>query len=124
MISELCAQLGERALVCAAQRVQQRPRAEHVKVVEAMNYATFFPACRAVVHHGGAGTMAAALRAGIPHLVLWSALDRRMRGAEITRLKVGTARRFSGLTSESLVSDLRHILAPQYLAGPVLSPPR
>jgi UDP:flavonoid glycosyltransferase YjiC (YdhE family) len=116
MISELCAQLGERALVCAGSSgFSTDYRAEHVKVVEAMNYATIFPACRAVVHHGGAGTMAAALRAGIPHLVLWSALDRRMRGAVITRLKVGTARRFSGLTSESLVSDLRHILAPQYL---------
>ena len=116
MISELCAQLGERALVCAGSSGFSTDfYAEHVKVVETMNYAAIFPACRAVVHHGGAGTMAAALRAGIPHLVLWSAPDRRMRGAVITRLKVGTARRFSGLTSESLISDLRQILAPQYL---------
>ncbi len=116
MISEACAQLGERALVCAGSSGFSTDfHAEHVKVVETMNYATIFPACRAVVHHGGAGTMAAALRAGIPHLVLWSAPDRRMRGAVITRLKVGTARRFSGLNSESLISDLRQILAPQYL---------
>jgi len=116
MISEACAQLGERALVCAGSSgFSTDSHAEHVKVVATMNYATIFPACRAVVHHGGAGTMAAALRAGIPHLVLWSAPDRRMRGAVITRLKVGTARRFSGLNSESLISDLRQILAPQYL---------
>jgi UDP:flavonoid glycosyltransferase YjiC (YdhE family) len=116
MISEACVQLGERALVCAGSSgFSTDSHAEHVKVVATMNYATIFPACRAVVHHGGAGTMAAALRAGIPHLVLWSAPDRRMRGAVITRLKVGTARRFSGLNSESLISDLRQILAPQYL---------
>ncbi|MGZ3337834.1 MAG: glycosyltransferase, partial [Isosphaeraceae bacterium] len=31
------------------------------------------------------------------------------------RLKVGTARRFSTTTRESLVADLRTILAPQYV---------
>ncbi|PND54900.1 glycosyl transferase family 1 [Mycobacterium sp. ENV421] len=116
MISEVCGQLGERALVCAGSSgFSTDTYAEHVKVVETMNYATVFPGCRAVVHHGGAGTMAAALRAGIPHLVLWSAPDRRMRGAAITRLKVGTARRFLALSSKTLVSDLRQILAPEYL---------
>ena len=35
-----------------------------------MNYAAIFPACRAVVHHGGAGTTAASLRAGVPTLIL------------------------------------------------------
>jgi UDP:flavonoid glycosyltransferase YjiC (YdhE family) len=37
-------------------------------LVGTMNYAAAFPACRAVVHHGGAGTTAAGLRAGVPHL--------------------------------------------------------
>ena len=42
------------------------PHFDHVKVVGAVNYAAIFPACRAVVHHGGAGTTAAGLRAGVP----------------------------------------------------------
>jgi UDP:flavonoid glycosyltransferase YjiC (YdhE family) len=91
-------------------------RLEHVKVVGKMNYAAIFPACRAVVHHGGAGTVAAGLRAGVPTLILWAAPDRQMWGAVIKRLKVGTARRFSSTTRESLVADLRQILAPQYVA--------
>ena len=37
-----------------------------------MNYAAIFPACRAVVHHGGAGTTAASLRSGVPTLILWT----------------------------------------------------
>jgi UDP:flavonoid glycosyltransferase YjiC (YdhE family) len=116
VISEVCAQLGVRALVCAGSSAfSTEAHAEHVKVVGTMNYAAIFPACRAVVHHGGAGTMAAALRAGIPHLVLWSAPDRRMRGGVITRLKVGTSRRFSGgITRKALLSDLRKILAAEY----------
>ena len=34
----------------------------------------------------------------------------------VKRLKVGTARRFSRTTRESLVADLRTILAPHYVA--------
>lgn len=37
-------------------------------------------------------------------------------GAAIKRLKVGTARHFSTATQETLVDDLRTILAPQYAA--------
>ena len=80
-----------------------------------MNYAAIFPACRAVVHHGGAGTTAAGLRAGVPTLILWTVPDQPIWGAAVKRLKVGTARRFSTTTEKSLVADLRTILAPQYV---------
>jgi UDP:flavonoid glycosyltransferase YjiC (YdhE family) len=116
MISEVCAQLGERALVCAGSSgFSIDSHVQHVKVVDRMNYAAIFPACRAVVHHGGSGTTAGALRAGIPTLILWSAPDRQMWGSVIKRLKVGTTRRFSSTTAKSLTADLRQILAPQYL---------
>ena len=116
MISAACAQLGERALVCAAGTdFSHVPHFDHVKVVGAMNYAAVFPACRAVVHHGGAGTTAAGLRAGVPTLILSTDLDQTLWGARVKRLKVGTARRFSTTTQKSLVADLRTILAPQYV---------
>lgn len=116
MIGRACAQLGERGLVCAAATdFSNAPHFEHVKVVDAMNYAAVFPACRAVVHHGGAGTTAASLRAGVPTLILWMADVQLIWGAAVKRLKVGTARRFSTVTEKSLVADLRTILAPQYV---------
>jgi UDP:flavonoid glycosyltransferase YjiC (YdhE family) len=116
MIGEACAQLGERALICAGlSGFSSAADADHVKVVDRMNYAALFPACRAVVHHGGAGTAAGALRAGVPTLILWSAPDRQMWGNVIKRLEVGTTRRFSSISTKSLVADLRQILAPQYL---------
>jgi UDP:flavonoid glycosyltransferase YjiC (YdhE family) len=37
-------------------------------------------------------------------------------GAAVKRLKVGTARRFSTASEDSLVADLRTILAPDYAA--------
>jgi len=117
MINAACAQLGERALICAGlSDFSNIPYGDHVKVVGTMNYAAIFPACRAVVHHGGAGTTAAGLRAGVPTLVLWATPDRQMRGAFVKRMKVGTMRRFSSTTRETLVADLRHILAPPYVA--------
>uniref|UniRef100_UPI003F9AFF1F glycosyltransferase n=1 Tax=Mycobacterium sp. TaxID=1785 RepID=UPI003F9AFF1F len=117
MIAGACARLGERALVGAGwSDFSDVPHFEHVKVVGAVNFAAIFPACRAVVHHGGAGTTAAGMRAGVPTLILWMADVQLMWGAAVKRLKVGTARRFSTTTEKSLVADLRTILAPQYVA--------
>ena len=116
MISAACAQLGERALVCSGSTdFSHVPHFEQVKVVGTMNYAAAFPACRAVVHHGGSGTTAIGLRAGVPTLILSTWPDQTLWGAVVKRLKVGTTRRFSRITRESLVTDLRTILAPQYL---------
>ena len=69
----------------------------------------------AVVHHGGAGTTAAGMRAGIPTLILWVTADQPIWAAQVKRLKVGSARRFSTTTQESLVAELRRILTRQYV---------
>jgi UDP:flavonoid glycosyltransferase YjiC (YdhE family) len=116
MISAACLQLGERALICTgANDFTHIPHFDHVKVVDAVNHAAIFPSCRAVVHHGGAGTTAAGLRAGIPTLILWIWIEQPIWASAIERLKVGSAHRFSTTTQQSLVADLRTILAPQYV---------
>jgi UDP:flavonoid glycosyltransferase YjiC (YdhE family) len=113
MISTACAQLGERALICSGPNdFTHIPHSDQVKVVGAVNHAAVFPACRAVVHHGGAGTTAAGMRAGIPTLILWLWLDQPMWAAAVERLKVGTGRQFSATTQDSLVADLCAILTP------------
>jgi UDP:flavonoid glycosyltransferase YjiC (YdhE family) len=115
MIAAACAELGERALVCSGwSDYSDVPSFDHVKVVGAVNYATVFPACRAVVHHGGAGTLAASLRAGVPTLVLWMDGAQPVWAARVRRLKVGTTRSFSTTTRETLVTDLRQVLADEY----------
>jgi UDP:flavonoid glycosyltransferase YjiC (YdhE family) len=117
MISSACAQLGERALVCAGwSDFGSVPLGANVKVVSSVNFAGVFARCRAVVHHGGAGTTAIGLRAGVPTLILSMDVNQTLWGAAVKRLKVGTARRFSSTTRESLVEDLRTILGPDYTA--------
>ena len=116
MISGACSRLGERALICtSANDGTCIPDRGHVKLVRAVNHAAVLPSCRAVVHHGGAGTTAAGMRAGVPTLILWVTADQPIWAAQVKRLKVGSARRFSATTQESLVADLLSILTPQYV---------
>ncbi|WP_059017490.1 glycosyltransferase [Mycobacterium sp. M26] len=117
MISAACARLGERALIGAAGTdFGDVELPENVKVVGVLNYATVFPACRAVVHHGGSSTTPIVMRAGVPQLILYWDMVHAIYGAAVKRLRVGTARRFSTATEESLVTDLRAILAPDSVA--------
>jgi UDP:flavonoid glycosyltransferase YjiC (YdhE family) len=116
MIAAACAELGERALICSGgSDFSGAPESSHVKVVTAVNHAAVFPACRAVVHHGGAGTTAAGMRAGVPALILWIAFDQPIWAGVVERLKTGAGRRFSKTDRQSLVADLRRILSPGHV---------
>jgi UDP:flavonoid glycosyltransferase YjiC (YdhE family) len=114
-ISAACMQLGERALICSGTNDFSRiAHSDQVKIVAAVNHAAVLSLCRAVVHHGGAGTTAAGMRAGIPTLILWLWHDQPIWAAAVDRLKVGSGHPFSITTQESLVAQLRRILTPQY----------
>jgi len=106
---------GERALVCSGSNdFSHVPHFDNVRVVRAVNHSAVFPACLAVVHHGGCGTTAAGMRAAIPTLILWHHIDDQpIWATAVTRLKVGSGRAFSASTLDSLVADLRFILAPE-----------
>jgi vancomycin aglycone glucosyltransferase len=114
VISAACARLGERALICSGPNdFTDVPRPDHVKVVGEVNHAAVFPACRAVVHHGGAGATAAGMRAGIATLILWFWLDQPVWADGVTRLKIGSGRSFFESTLDSLVADLGSVLTPE-----------
>ncbi len=115
VISAACAQLGERALICSGPNdFSHVPHFGNVRVARAVNHSAVLPACRAVVHHGGCGTTAAAMRAAVPALILWHQVDDQPIWADaVSRLKVGFGRAFSASTLDSLVADLRLVLAPE-----------
>ena len=113
MISAACSELGERALIGAAgSDFSSVPHLDHVKVVGAVNYATVFPACRALVHHGGSSTTPIAMRAGVPQLILFWDLVHAVYGASVKRLRVGAARRFSTATRENPGRGFAHHSRP------------
>ncbi len=117
MITEACAELGERALIYSgAPDSGSVSRPDHVALVGQVNYTTTLPMCRAAVHHGGAGTTAATLRAGLPTLILWDVADQFIWATQVRRLKVGSTKRLSNITRKSLVRRLRRVLAPDCVA--------
>jgi UDP:flavonoid glycosyltransferase YjiC (YdhE family) len=117
MITGACAELGVRALIYSGSvDTVDLPPSDDVRLVGPLNYAAVFPRCRAVVHHGGAGTTAAALRAGVPMVVLWDIADQPIWAAQITRMKVGRAQRLASITRRALVAHLSAVLEPRYAA--------
>jgi UDP:flavonoid glycosyltransferase YjiC (YdhE family) len=119
MITDVCAELDERALISSGvwglTGHPANPDAEHVKLVKSVNHAAVFPLCRAVVHHGGAGTTAAGVRAGVPTLIVWVGADQPIWGNQVKRLKIGASLRFSRMTRKSLAAALKTVLEPQYV---------
>lgn len=68
-----------------------RPEAvpDNVYVLDAAPHSWLFPRMAAVVHHGGAGTTAEALRAGVPTVILPFAFDQSFWGARVKALGLG-----------------------------------
>lgn len=109
-IDEACEALGERALVCAGWNDFGDIASDRLHVVSAVDHDRTFARCRAVVHHGGAGTTSAAIRAGKPALVCWVGSDQPFWGHQLERLGVGAATRLKGLAAAELTEKLRIVL--------------
>jgi UDP:flavonoid glycosyltransferase YjiC (YdhE family) len=70
-----------------------------------------FPRMAAIVHHGGAGTTAAALRAGVPSLVISHNFDQPFWGRRVLALGVGPAPiRLRDLTEDRLAEAIDRLL--------------
>jgi sterol 3beta-glucosyltransferase len=63
---------------------------ENVLMVDSIAHSWLFPRMAAVVHHGGAGTTAAGLRAGVPSIVIPFFGDQLFWGQQVAKLGVGT----------------------------------
>ena len=113
MITKVCAELGERALICSGVWDIPDTSTPQVRIVRNVNHAAVFPKCRAVVHHGGAGTTAAGLRAGMPTFILWISAEQPLWAKQVTKLAVGTSERFSIATPDSIRAGLQTVLAPR-----------
>jgi len=95
-----CAMLGRRGLLLSrhAENVPGNLPAG-IRYVEYAPFSRVFPKCAAVVHHGGIGTSAQGLAAGVPQLAVPMAHDQFDNGERLKGLGVGeivAARRFSG----------------------------
>jgi rhamnosyltransferase subunit B len=109
---ETCARLGERG-VLISDAIKQLPQ-ETPLSVRAFSYAPFgelLPRAKAVVHHGGIGTVAQALKAGIAQVVVPMAYDQPDNAARLERLGVAATLSRRRLDGASLSNTLRKLLA-------------
>jgi UDP:flavonoid glycosyltransferase YjiC (YdhE family) len=82
--------LGRRAAL-VTNHPQQLPRVlpPHVASFGYLPFSEVLPHCALLVHHGGIGTLAQAIRAGIPHLVVPCSHDQFDNAWRIDRLGLG-----------------------------------
>jgi UDP:flavonoid glycosyltransferase YjiC (YdhE family) len=101
---------GARALVVGAQReALPHPLPPDVHALPFAPFSVVYPRCAAVINHGGIGSAAQALRAGVPQLVVPWAIDQFWTAAQIERIGAGRAlrsRRFTAARAAELLRDL------------------
>jgi len=120
LAADAVARAGQRAIMVSgwAGLGSGTPLGEHVLLVDEIPHDWLFPRVAAVVHHGGAGTTAAGLRAGKPTLVSAFFGDQPFWGAQVARVGAGPApllRR--NLTEENLATAITKTLGAEYRQG-------
>jgi UDP:flavonoid glycosyltransferase YjiC (YdhE family) len=79
------------------------------------DYPSLFAKGRLIVHHGGVGTLALALRAGKPSLIVPRALDQFDQAYRAERLGIARVLPFSKINSNRMLQEIKHLLnSPGY----------
>ncbi|HZR20184.1 MAG TPA: nucleotide disphospho-sugar-binding domain-containing protein [Verrucomicrobiae bacterium] len=107
----VCKKLGVRGIILTKYE-NQLPR----KLPSFVHHSSFEPfhklfnCCAAVVHHGGIGTVAMALSAGTPQLILPFAFDQLDNGVRVQRLQAGEYCEPRKLSLDTLEQTLVEVL--------------
>ncbi|HLW25346.1 MAG TPA: nucleotide disphospho-sugar-binding domain-containing protein [Steroidobacteraceae bacterium] len=110
--SEACRLLGRRALLVTRFTRQLPPRlppgVSHLSYVP---FSRLLPRAAAFVHHGGIGTVAQALRAGVPQLIAPCCYDQHDNAAHLHSLGVGVTLARNQYTATRVAAELGALLA-------------
>ncbi|MBF6592006.1 MAG: glycosyltransferase family 1 protein [Ktedonobacterales bacterium] len=111
--------VGARALVIgAAPGILPYQLPEDVLALPFAPFSHVYPRCAAVIHHGGIGTTAQGLRAGVPALIIPWGADQFFDGAQVQRIGAGRwmQRRFYSVPRATSALD-RLLRDARYAAG-------
>jgi UDP:flavonoid glycosyltransferase YjiC (YdhE family) len=91
LVLQALAKTGQRAIMLSGwsgMRKENLPDSAYL--IDSIPHSWLFPRVAAVVHHGGAGTTAAGLRAGVPTVIIPFFGDQGFWGQQVADLGVGT----------------------------------
>ncbi len=92
LVLQAISRTGQRAILQAGWGgLRKADVPDNILMINSVPHSWLFPRMAAVVHHGGAGTTAAGLRAGVPSIVIPFFGDQPFWGQRIADLGVGTA---------------------------------
>lgn len=113
-LADVTQQMGVRGLIGAGwtQFASDGRRSKQLFIAPEFDHDRFFPRCRAAVHHGGAGTTATALCAGLPSLVMSVMGDQPHWGSRLKSLGLGSCVPFRKLRAGSLRRALEQVCDP------------
>ncbi|WP_033345850.1 glycosyltransferase [Catenuloplanes japonicus] len=112
-IRRTATRLGVRVLLNAGWSNLALPGADpQILLRRAVDHERIFPRCRIAVHHGGAGSTAASIGAGLPTVICADFADRALWGRAVTRLGVGTTIPLAALTATTLSTAIAPLLLP------------
>lgn len=120
----VCTELGRRGIVCSGWFALRGGDANdnnkdapvdlgpHMLHIKGAPHSLLFPRCCAAIHHGGAGTTAATLHAGIPAVIFPVLGDQTYWASQCAKLGVGppTVISVKQLNRDTLLSQLRSVL--------------
>ncbi|WP_119155302.1 glycosyltransferase [Caldimonas tepidiphila] len=108
--SAVCARLGLPAVLLRGEGAQETALPPQQIALPWASHAALFPRARAVVHQGGIGTCAQALRAGVPQLVVPFGNDQPDNAARLCRLGVARSLSTLRLGARSMERELRGLV--------------
>jgi sterol 3beta-glucosyltransferase len=120
MAASACRSVGLRAVVSAGTSGRGsgvEAVADDVRRIGPCDHGWLFPRCAALVHHGGAGTVHAALAAGVPQVICSVFSDQPFWGSLVQHRMLGAHVPFRHLTAATLSDALRRALQPDTLAA-------
>ncbi len=112
IVIDVCQQLGVRAIILTQYAKQlPNPLPSHVFHANYVSLKRLLPKLRLFVHHGGIGTLAQALRAGIPHLTCPMAFDQFDNAGTLEVLNVSKTIGMNRITPSSFYEVLDELIS-------------
>ncbi|MEV6065024.1 glycosyltransferase [Nocardia sp. NPDC052001] len=110
MVREVCRRQGRRVLLTGS--MFEPELSAEAAVLAQVDHRAVLPRCAVAIHHGGAGTTAAVLRAGVPSVICAVQADQPYWGRQLTALGLGSTLPFTQLSADRLEQALIRATEP------------